>query len=344
MPPVPKQGFDTNGQDPANYNAEEKAAAALVEKWIETINHDTNGHMALIDDNILVRADPASKLTQGPVAYCSTFLPGLGSHKGTYPLNELYVVGGQYETDVLLKRTDINDTPGSQGFLGGYGVPVATFLRIRNGKIIEWEDMPTNKISGGGLPFKLPANLGTRPPPAWCTAAAAASRGQTTSIPEHALNYWYGTEKAEYFINPDEESAAQTVRAWFAGWQSGDPLLLGSFVDRDVVFRSNPSQQLGHGRDNLLRQVCSSMGEKRKLIDLFVVGGDYDSSVLTRWDKTDAQGTVTHMASFFRVQKGLVTEWMYDTALDTAPAAATGGDPNSPACQAVDSALRSAGG
>jgi ketosteroid isomerase-like protein len=307
---------------------------------METINHDTNGHMALLDDNIIVRGDPTEKLRHGPVDYCSTFLPGLGSHQGTYPLNELYVVGGRYETDVLLKRTDYNDRPGAQGFLGGYGVPVATFLRIRNGKIVEWEDAPTNKVSAAGLPFPININA-DRKPAAWCVTAAAASRGQTPVIPEHALNYWYGTEKAEYFFNPDEESAARTVRAWFAAWQSGDPLLLGGFVDPDVVFRFNATEPLGHGRDNLLHEVCGVLGGKRKLIDLFVVGGDYDSSVLTRWDESNARGNVTHMASFFRVQKGLITEWMYDTRLDSAPPSGNPGNVggNSSACQAVDAAL-----
>jgi ketosteroid isomerase-like protein len=342
MPPLPKRGFDNNGQDPARYTPEEKAAAAIVEKWIETINHDTDGHMALIDDNILVRADPTSRLTRGPAAYCSTFLPGLGSHTGNYPLTELYVVGGKGETDVLVGRTDFNAPPGGQGFLGGYGVPVASFLRIRNGRIIEWEDMPTNKISAGGLPFRIQLD-GPRRTPAWCVKYTDGSNSarQPGAVPAHSLNYWYGTEKAEYFFNPFEESAAQTVRAWFAAWQSGDPLLLGAFTDVDVVFRARPSDELGHGRDNLLRQVCGITGGKRKLIDLFVIGGDYDSSVLTRWDETNAQGNITHMASFFRAQNGLITEWMYDTPLDSTLSSGSPGssERNSPACQAVNAAL-----
>ena len=43
-----------------------ESGCRLVEKWIETINHDTDGHMALIDDNILVRGDPTEKLRHGP--------------------------------------------------------------------------------------------------------------------------------------------------------------------------------------------------------------------------------------------------------------------------------------
>ena len=157
------------------------------------------------------------------------------------------------------------------------------------------------------------------------------------AAPARALNYLYGTEKSEYFFNPFEESAAQTVRAWFASWQSGNPLLLGAFVDPKVIFRGNPSESLGHGRDNLLRMVCGSLGGKRNLIDLFVIGGDYDAAVLTRWEETDTQGQVSHMSSFFRVQKGLIVEWsdMPDDAVSPAPKRAG----NSDACRAVDTAL-----
>ena len=37
FPGLPRQGFDNNGQNPASYNADEKAAVAVAEKWIETI-------------------------------------------------------------------------------------------------------------------------------------------------------------------------------------------------------------------------------------------------------------------------------------------------------------------
>ena len=164
-----------------------------------------------------------------------------------------------------------------------------------------------------------------------------------------ALPYGYGTTKPEYFFNVEESSAAQTVRSWFAAWMSGDPLLLAAFVDQNVIFRSDPADEIGSGRENLLKKVCGSLGDKRKLIDLFVIGGDYDSSVITRWEATNAQGNVTHMGSFFRVQKGLVVEW-YDVPNDpvgtaatkaqgrnaaAAPAAAR----NAAACQAVDAAF-----
>jgi hypothetical protein len=98
-----------------------------------------------------------------------------------------------------------------------------------------------------------------------------------------------------------------------------------------------------------LRQVCGVMGGKRKLIDLFVIGGDYDSAVTTRWEATNAQGGASHMGSLFRVQKGLIVEW-YDTPNDpgaVGPAAASAparnGVQDSPACQSGNKALSAAG-
>lgn len=159
---------------------------------------------------------------------------------------------------------------------------------------------------------------------------AADGRAQAAPLP-------YGTSKPEYWFNPDEESAARAVRAWFAAWEAGNPLLLGSFVDRNVIFRAKSADDLGRGRDNLMRQVCSYIGGRLDLTGLYVVGGDYDTGVITSWERYDAAGKRIRMGSFFRVQQGLITEWM-DTQVDQAgPAAAT--NRNSAACQMVNAAL-----
>jgi hypothetical protein len=103
------------------------------------------------------------------------------------------------------------------------------------------------------------------------------------------------------------------------------------------IFRGNSAADLGQGRDNLLRQICRYIGGRLDLTGLFVIGGDFDAGVITRWDAYDAAGTRNRMGSFFRVRNGLVVEWM-DSAVDgTSPA--TRANPNSPACQAVTTAL-----
>jgi hypothetical protein len=149
----------------------------------------------------------------------------------------------------------------------------------------------------------------------------------------------YGTSKPEFWFNPFEASAALAVRGWFAAWKAGDPLLLGAFVDQRVIFRGHSAAELGQGRDNLLRQVCGYIGGRRDLTGLFVIGGDFDTGVITRWDAYDAAGTRTRMGSFFRVQNGLVVEWL-DTAVE-GTSLATRANTNSPVCQAVNAALES---
>jgi limonene-1,2-epoxide hydrolase/ketosteroid isomerase-like protein len=346
MPALPRQGFENTSQNPADYTPEEKAAAAAVEKWMDTINHnDTQGHMALISPNVIFRGDPTEDVRVGPDHYCSTIV-GLGPNQrgGTFTLEELYIVdAGRSGTAVLIRRQDINGPAGKMGFLGGYTVPVATLLRVQNGRIIEWYDAPTNKISIGALPFKINLQgLDARVAPFCMPFAAGSSTENATASsysapPAHSLDYLYGTTKAEYFFNPFEESAAQAVRGFFAAWQPGNALSLGAFVAPDVMYRADPTAtRLSHGRDTLLKQLCGSIGGTRKMRDLFVVGGDYDATVLAGWDQTAARGNATHGASFFRVEKGVIVEW-YDMPDSGVAAAAT----NTAGCRAVNAALGS---
>jgi DNA-binding IclR family transcriptional regulator len=90
-------------------------------------------------------------------------------------------------------------------------------------------------------------------------------------------------------------------------------LLLGAFVDQNASFRLTPADDLGKGRDNLLKSICGHIGSRLELTELFVVGGDFDTAVITRWNNYDANGNRTPMGSFFRVRNGLIVEWM-DTA------------------------------
>jgi hypothetical protein len=361
---LPQQGFEITGQNPANYTPAEAAAVAVVVKWVETTaTHDLAAHMALIDDNIVFRPDPTSALRRGARAYCGAY-GFVRSTTSVIKLDELYAVGGPSETLVLIKRTDINNpaSAGREGALDGYQVSLHVFARVsRNGKITEWYDAPLNKVSGAAMRAAgaLPANFGQPPPagqpaplpnvPAVCASYPDGTGGPTpqtqaaTATPAQAPARapvpvaTYGTSKPEFWFNPFESSAALAVRGWFAAWKASDPLLLAAFVDQQVIFRGNSAADLGQGRDNLLRQVCGYIGGRLDLTGLFVIGGDFETGVITRWDAYDAAGTRTRMGSFFRVRNGLVVEWM-DSAVDgTSPATRT--NPNSPACQAVNTAL-----
>jgi hypothetical protein len=108
-------------------------------------------------------------------------------------------------------------------------------------------------------------------------------------------------------------------------------------VNQNVGFRPDPASDLIRGRDNLLKNMCGYIGGRLELTDLYVVGGDYDTAVIARWNAYSVAGTRIPMGSFFRVQNGQIVEWM-DTAVNgTSPAAAA--NPNSAACQTVNAAL-----
>jgi len=310
-PAPPTQGFESNVQIPANYTPQEAAAVAVVEAWVNsTAAHDLDAAMAVLDDNIISRPDPARQMAYGPAAQCASY-PFTRMANSFVRLEELYAVGGPLDTLVLFKRADINGPAGGRGGFGGFTVDVAVLVRVRNARITEWLDAPINRI--GGLVNSTEGAL--MQPPAGANVPDACRRypvaGQT----------------------PARAQAAQAVRAWFAARQAGDPLLLGAFVDQSVVFRADDrTGKLVKGRAALLRAVCGTFGGQQRLTELYPIGSDFDTLVLT--ESVNSQGTRT--ASLFRVQKNLITEWM-DVVVEAAGPAATA-NPNSAACQAVNTA------
>jgi hypothetical protein len=353
-PPTPQeQGFEATGQLPATYTPEEAAAVTVVKKWIDTTNtKDLAAHMALIDENVVYRGDPAGALGHGARGYCASY--GFVRSNAWVRLAELYVVGGPSDTLVLLRRTDINNPAGLEGTLGGSPIEVADLVRIKNGKITEWYDAPIFKI--GGL---VTTGANSRPPggmrvPAVCMKYPQPQAGQVQGEGSPVLNpaspavhpvtpapafgmLGYAVTKVQSRFNPDEAAAVQTIRAWFAAWQAGNPKLLAAFVDQKVDFRTSPASELVKGRDALLRATCGTIGGPLDVTGIYVVGAYFDTLAIARWNKMDAAGNVTKMGSFFRVQNGLITEWMNTQLEGTAPAAAA--NQNAPACQTVNTTL-----
>jgi hypothetical protein len=335
--PPPTQGFESNVQLPANYRPQEAAAAAVVETWVRTTAaHDLDGAMSVLDNNIIVRPDPARQPAYGPVAQCSSYpFPRSNS---VVRLDEMYVVGGPLDTMVLFKRADINGPavpPGGRGAaFGGFTVQVAVMVRVSNGRITEWLDAPINRVGGlvnsseGGL-TQPPA--GTNVPDA-CKKYPVAGQAPVAQTRPTGQILTYGTAKPERYWNVEEQQAAQSVRGWFAAREAGDPLLLGAFVDQNVVFRTDPAANFVKGRANLLRAVCGTIGGRQRLTKLFPIGSDFDTLVLTESVKSDG----TRTASLFRVQNSLITEWVDVVVEGARPAAA---NQNSAACQEVNTAL-----
>ena len=208
-------------------------------------------------------------------------------------------------------------------------------VRVSNGRITEWLDAPVNRV--GGL-INSPEGGRTQEPaganvPGPCKKYPVAGQTPAAQTRPAGQVLPYGTAKQERYWNVEQTPAAQAVRAWFAAKQAGDPLLLGAFVDQNVVFRASPAAPFAKGRDNLLRAVCGTIGGQQRLTKLFPIGSDFDTLVLT--ESVSSQGTRT--ASIFRVQKSLITEWM-DVVVDAKGPAATA-NPASAACQAVNTVL-----
>ena len=342
-PPPPTQGFESNVQLPANYNAQEAAAVEVVETWVRnTAAHNLDGTMSVLDDKLIVRPDPARQPAVGPAALCSSY--PFPRDNSIVRLDEVFVVGGPQDTMVLFHRADLNSNaapPGARGAgFGGFTVQVGVMVRVSNGKITEWLDAPLNRI--GGLVNSTEGGL-TQPPGGanvqeackkYPVAGQVPAQVQTpapTRTPGQTLPY--GTAKQERYWNAEEAQAAQTVRAWFAARQAGDALLLGAFVDQNVVFRLNPAAPFAKGRANLLRAACGTIGGQQRLTKLFPIGSDFDTLVLTESVKSDG----TRIASLFRVQKSLITEWVDAVVEAKGPAAVS--NPSSAACQAVNAAL-----
>jgi hypothetical protein len=230
LTPMSKQGFEPTAQNPADYTPEEKQAVAVVLKWIETTDaHDTLAHMALISDNAAYRGDPPEPLKRGAQDYCMNFFL-LGNPRGSLAINKLFVVGGPRDAVLLLSRTDINGPYNGSavgGGLGGYPVPVSVMVRVRNGKVVEWYDMPVNKVSIGAQ--KNPPTLGVvLPVSERCKpyavggndpAARAVVPNVTLATPKT-----YGTNEPQFWMSPYETRALEAVRGFFAAREAGSPL------------------------------------------------------------------------------------------------------------------------
>ena len=339
LPPAPPtQGFESNVQVTATYTPQEAAAVAVVETWVNrTAAHDLDGAMSVLDPNMIVRPDPARQPAYGPVAQCASY--PFTRDNSVVRLDEVYAVGGPLDTVVMFKRADINSPavpPGGRGAVfGGFTVQVAVMVRVANGRITEWLDAPINRIGGlvgstEGALMQAPAGANV---PEACKKYPVAGLAPVTQTRPAGQVLTYGTAKQERYWNVEETQAAQAVRAWFAARQAGDPLLLGAFVDQNVVFRTNPSAPFTKGRAALLRAVCGIFGGQQRLTELYPIGSDFDTMVLT--ESVNSQGART--ASIFRVQKSLITEWV-DVLVEGA-GATPAANPNAPACQAVNAVL-----
>ena len=297
---------EAHGQAPEQYTPQEAEAVAIVEQWIDAwVTYDLVRLVSLMEEDVVFRADPVEDLQYGRRNFCLIAAAVINGWSGL-DLQELYVVGGEQDTSVLIRRVDYFP-PGGRG-LAGQAIDVATFLRVQNGRITEWLDAPTIPVGPGAMV----AQGAPRPEfPVQPEAVEACSflddpawePQPNVEAPETA----YATRKPEGVWSEAERDAAQAVRAWVHAMSTGDPADRAQFMDEDVAWRADPSQPLQRGRDGFVETLSNTGdGASGRLLELYVVGGDWDTSVLAlRVDDGDAP-----VAVFFRVQDGLIVEWL----------------------------------
>jgi uncharacterized protein (TIGR02246 family) len=136
------------------YNQQEREAAEVVKAWVAAWSaHDVQKMADYMSDDCVFRGDPSQKLQTGRAAFMaeiSRFIQIVDSMK----IDELFVTGTEWNTAVLIKRSDtIRANSGSRA--AGRTVPFAAFFRVKNKKITEWLDTPI---------VSLPAASASAPP------------------------------------------------------------------------------------------------------------------------------------------------------------------------------------
>lgn len=141
--PGTSDGQLATGQRPRSnstvWNEQERAAVRVAEEWVAAWNTgDPQKVAAFMAQNCEFRGDISEPLQRGRQAFIELVSKFINSFRGI-KLTEIYAVGGPWDTFVLLKRIDTVQFSKSDKLTD---VPVATLLRVRDGKIEEWLDSP----------------------------------------------------------------------------------------------------------------------------------------------------------------------------------------------------------
>jgi len=136
---------------PSSYNQQEREAVEVVRKWINAWTaYDMTTLMSLMSDDLIFRADPSESLQ--PLPPFQRMAQGVMNLWCGMDLEEVFVVGGERDTMVLIKRVDYFPGDGGFGILRGIAVPVAVMFRVRGGKIVEYLDAPLIPVGPGAVP------------------------------------------------------------------------------------------------------------------------------------------------------------------------------------------------
>lgn len=144
---------------PSSYNKQEQEAVEVVKGWLNAWRaYDLEKLMSYMAKNLVFRGDPSEPLQYGRDAF-RRLAQGVINRWSGMDLQEVYAVGGEAETVVLIKRVDYFPANG-RGPFSGMAIPVAVMFRVKNGKITEWLDAPLIPVGPGA-----PLPPGFRPPP-----------------------------------------------------------------------------------------------------------------------------------------------------------------------------------
>jgi len=129
------------------WNLEEREAADVVRAWVDAwATKDPQRVAEFMADNCVFRGDPSQPLQTGREAFVTEISRFIGAFE-TMKIDQLFGTGTEWETTVLIKRTD-KMGPNAGNGLAGRVVPVAPFFRAKNSRITEWLAVPVVPLPG----------------------------------------------------------------------------------------------------------------------------------------------------------------------------------------------------
>ncbi len=132
---------------PFVWNQQEREAADVIRAWVDAwATKDPQRVAEYMAENCVFRGDPSEPLQHGRAAFVTLIARFIGAFE-TMKIDEMFVTGTEWDTAVLIKRTD-TIRANSGGTLAERVVPIASFFRVKNRRITEWLDVPTVPLAG----------------------------------------------------------------------------------------------------------------------------------------------------------------------------------------------------
>jgi limonene-1,2-epoxide hydrolase len=211
-------------------------------------------------------------------------------------IDEVYVTGAEWDTNLMIKRSDTLSAAAGAGF-AGRTVTVAAFFRVKNRRITEWLDAPVVNPAANARPRPADAPVTIKPPSSY---------------------------------NQQEREAVEVVRGWLNAWTAYDLNKLMSYMAEDSIYRGDPSESLGRraGFQSMAQGVMNGWCGM-DLEEIFVIGGERDTMVLSKridYFPGDSgfgalRGMAIPVAVMFRIRGGKIVEYLDAPLIPVGPGA-----------------------